>query len=878
MIRRVAFALMWVLCTAGVACAQTPETRAYEAAVRAFEDRALELADKYFTEFLQAYPNSQRAPEAILYRARAALMKRQMQAATDLLTTNASRAGPLQDQYRYWLGETYREATNYTAAAETFAALLKEFPASLRLLEASYGEALARFNLQDWPRVIRLLRGTNSPFARESQARPNHELVLRGRLLLGEALLESGDPDAAEAAVRELARSDLGPEFRWRAEYLIGRVRLQQGRAVDALNVSTNLLSLAAATGQRQFVAESQALRGAVFERLGDHTAAISAYEKNVTETTPPEYRRQALLRIIELTLEQNKLAEATDKLENFFTQYPQDAASEVALLTLGELNLRRHLATLAQPATNSLPAVTNFLQAALAQFERLATNHPNSPFAGRAHLQRGWCLWFDNRLPEAQLAFQSATNKLGHSDDEAVAQFKIADIQFQLGDLTNALAGYRAVVDNYKNIPRVQDELMGRALYQIVRASLETDNLPGATAAMQEIVRSHGESPFADPGLLLLGQKLTHARRAGDARVLFGRFLKQSPQSPLRPEVELAIARSYVQEKNWEGALQQYESWLARFGTNQLRPRAESSYAYAHYHAGRLTNALTLLTNFLAQFPADSNAPAAKYLVGALYFDQKDYVNAEYHFQGLFQNTNWIGNRLSFEARLMAARAAAARQDYKAAYDYCLRLVNDTNPPPELAAEAFFAAGDVLIQQAGDPARPLDKFLEAITAFNKVIQLYPTNYRATLAWGRIGDCHFQLASEDPKSYEHATNAYFKVLSAPDADVSARSQAKVGIGQVFERLANSGTPQLWKAAFEYYYSVVNPRDLRDGEQLDPHWFKAAGLAAARLAEEHQEWETAARIYARMIDVLPPLRSSLEKKLEKAREQVATSSL
>jgi hypothetical protein len=80
-------------------------------------------------------------------------------------------------------------------------------------------------------------------------------------------------------------------------------------------------------------------------------------------------------------------------------------------------------------------------------------------------------------------------------------------------------------------------------------------------------------------------------------------------------------------------------------------------------------------------------------------------------------------------------------------------------------------------------------------------------------------------------------------------------------------------PDLWRAAFESYYSVADPRHLRDGEKLDPYWFNIAGLAAARLAEEHQEWETAIRIYARMIEALPPLRPSLEKKLEKAREQL-----
>jgi len=878
MARHVFIAISWLICTVTVVSAQTPETRAYEAAEGAFKDRIPELADKYFREFIQAYPNSPRVPQAILYRARAALLRHDTEAATGLLTTNAARATQLQDEYRYWLAETHREATNYTAAADTFASLVRDFPASPRVLEATYGEAVARFKLQQWSRVIDLLRATNAPFAKEAQARPNHELALRGQLLLADALLENGDASAAEAALLSLAQRELAAEFRWRSQYLLCRIRLAQGRAADALAAGTNLVALAAATGQRQFIAESHAVHGAVLERLTDYGAAIAAYQRNITENSPPEYRRQALLRIIQLTLEQNKLNEATEKLESFFAQYSDDAASEVALLTLGELNLRRHLASLAN-RTNAAPVTTNFLQVALSHFDRLTTNNPPSPFIGEAHLNRGWCFWFDGRMPEAQQAFQLATSKLPHSESEAVARFKLADVQFQLRDYTNALAGYRAVINDYKGLPRVQEELISHALYQLLRVTLELKDLPAASTAVQELLRSHSESPFAEPSLLLLGQDLAKNLRARDARNLFAQFVRLYPDSPLRAEVELAIARSYLHERQWEPALQHYEAWLNRFGrTNQLRSRAEFSYADANYQAGRLTNALPLFTNFLARFPNDPNAPAAQYSVGALYYAQKDYVNAESTFQRLFQSTNWSGHKLTYEARIMAARSAAARQDYKAAYDYSVALASltDTNAA-ELTVDAFFIAGESLIQQQGNPTRPLENFELAITAFNKIIQLHPTNSSAPLAWGRIGDCYFQLASQDPKLYDNATNAYFKVLTSPVADVSARSQARVGIGIVLERLAKTTDPELWRTAFESYYSVADPRNLRDGEKLDPYWFYNAGLAAARLSEEHQEWETAMRIYQRMIDALPALRPGLERKLEKAREQLGPSS-
>lgn len=873
-------ALAAALTLSNFAAAQTPETRAYEAAVRAFEDGVFDLAEKDFAGFIQSYPSSLRIPEAVLYRARSALRQQQTKVATDLLNTNAARAGQLADQYQYWLAEAHRQSTNFQAAAEGFAKLIRDFPTSGRLLEASYGEALARFKLQEWQRVVDLLRNTNGAFHQQVQQRTNDELVIRGQLLLAEALVENGDPTGAEATLRVLANRELVPEFRWRVEYLRSRTQFAARRAADALLSSTNLVSFAAATGQRQFVAESYALRGAILERLGDYRAAISSYENNVTENAPPEYRRQALLRIIELTLDENRIAEAAQKLENFFTQYPQDAASEVALLTLGELNLKRHLVGEdgAAPAA-AVPVPTNFLQIAVSHFNRLLTNYPGGSMVGKAHLNRGWCLWLDGKIPEAQLAFMAATNRLPRSDDGALAQFKIADTQFQLGDFTNAIVNYQAILNNYHGFARVEDELIDHAAYQVLRAALEINDLPAAARAMKQILgdsESRGPlMPYAERGLLLLGQSLTRASHAADARELFSRFLSRHPNSPLCAEVELASARSYVQEYNWDAALQKYEAWMERFGTNNLLARAHYDYASINYQAGRLTNALALFTNFLARFPGDTNAPAAKYWVGVFYFGQKQFVEAEYHFQGLFQNTNWSANPLIYEARMMAARAASARQDFKSAHDYCLNLANDTNCPPNLTAEAFFALGDILVQEAADPAKPLGKFEDAITAFSKIVQLFPTNSRAPLAWGRIGDCSRQLAAQDPKLFEQATNAYHQVLGSR-ADVAARTAAEVALGQVMEQLAKTLDPQLWKTAFNHYYNVVSGKNLRDEEKADPHWYKEAGLAAARLAEEHQQWEVAIRIYTRLIEVLPPLRIPLEKKIDKAREQLRGS--
>src|SRR6185436_15711033 len=90
------------------------------------------------------------------------------------------------------------ESSNYLAAAESFAQLKADHPESPLVLNASYGEALAKYKLGEIVRVIELLRDSAGGFQRSAQAKPNEEATAKGLLLLAEALLVQKDYKAAE--------------------------------------------------------------------------------------------------------------------------------------------------------------------------------------------------------------------------------------------------------------------------------------------------------------------------------------------------------------------------------------------------------------------------------------------------------------------------------------------------------------------------------------------------------------------------------------------------------------------------------------------------------------------------------------------------------
>jgi hypothetical protein len=95
-------------------------------------------------------------------------------------------------------------------------------------------------------------------------------------VLLAEAYFARNDYRAVEETLRPLARQKLSAELGWRRQYLICRAQLADGRPRDAWEGITNLLALAAASGQRGLQAESVAFEAGVLEQLNLPDEAIA--------------------------------------------------------------------------------------------------------------------------------------------------------------------------------------------------------------------------------------------------------------------------------------------------------------------------------------------------------------------------------------------------------------------------------------------------------------------------------------------------------------------------------------------------------------------------------------------------------------------------
>jgi TolA-binding protein len=872
---RILFILVLLALTAGRADAALfgGEKRAFELASRSFELQMWSRAEKEFAAFIKDHPKSEKLTDALLFQAQALFAQKKYQEVTLLLVAREGDAGKSADQFLYWIAQAEFESGNHRDAAKTFGRLARDFPFSARRLEAAVGEAAALVQLSEWQQVTNLLRRSDAPFRMAASASKGSESASRGFLLLGEAQLALKNYFDAAAALNLAAPGAKG-ELEWRRRLLLCRAMAEGGRTEEAAKETLGLIETAESVRQPELIAESVVYRADILERLGQAGDAIAALRRNLTNS-PDARQREALTRITRLALENNQLDIATKSLEQYL-EAGNAPAADLAWLTLGEVRLKQHVAQSANSLTND--ATTNFLALATNCFQRVVAATPPSKLAGKAQLNLGWCFWIEKNMAESGAAFEAAVKRLPESEDLAVAKFKLADVMFAQTNFSGALENYQAALRLATNWPSVSAALSAPASYQALRASLELTNAAGAESAMRGILAADAAGGSADGAVLLVAQAYVDAKQPAAAQRMFTEFVQRFPESALRPEAELLVARMREEQADWPNAAAAYETWLTQFPTNLLRPHVEFQRAFSAARSGDETKALRLFTNFVAQFPTNELAARAQWWVADHFYQREEFALAELNYKQLFQN--WKTSPLAYEARMMAGRAAVARSAPRAdAVDYFASITSDTNCPPELRAQALFAYGGVLMKPDATETNRTESLNDAIKVFNVIVREDDrTNEVAALAWGEIGNCYLQLAVSDAAYYAAASNAYLASFSIPAASVATRGQSRVGLAVVLEKqaavLSNGERITLLRAARDLNLDVYFGKHLTDGETVDAFWRKKAASDAARLSESLGEWEQAIRLYRDMVREGLMTADALEKKIATAERQQA----
>lgn len=835
------------------------EQRDFNAAAKAFEDQLQNfgLAERHFASFLDNWPESKLRHAAIVYLSRCHYQRDTFAQAIRLLEANLQTAGAWGDQFRYWIGECHFAAGRFDQAALAYANLLilhKDSPLRFR---AAYNEALSRRREGHFSDTISLLTNPAGAFRQSAELFPKDPLNWSGQLLLAEARVETNNPEGTKDALNSLKSWELNQEQKWQRQYLLCRLNLLSGDPESALTSTTNLVKLADATGLSTARARTFHLQSGILEQLDRVDDAVNVLTNNLTQSTPSDLRREALLKVVDLNIGRGQLTNAISTLDNFQRVHTNDAALPLALRTVGELRLRQyHLL----PATNrSSSFATNLLTHAVDSLS-LAQQKSGSRI-GRSKYYRGWCHWHLKNWQAAAKDFESATENLPLSERHAIAMFKLGECHLQADAPTNAVNTLDRLVDYYRHSGRLREGLLDHALYKLMRAAVRIGDITRAEESVQHILSWYPESYFSDRSLLFFGQAINSLGDPQEARLAFEDLLERFPNSKLAPQVQIAIARTHEHERNWSSAAFQLLNWARRFPTNSLLPDVEYERAWLTYQSGAPDQAFQLYTNFITKFPQHTNAPLAEKWVADYFFNVGNYVRAQERYQLLYENPNWQNTRIQYESRLAAGRAALAGGLINEATNTFIRLAQDTSCPIDLKPEVLFALGDSLgrNQMHG----------QAINAYSRITRDHSNHRLAPYAFGKIGNSHLQLSrpdqarSDDQARLDLAIAAYESAMKHPLAESSARTLAEFGLGEVKVRKREFPT------AINHYTNILYRRNLRENEPADFHVIRESGFALARLLEDQRSYREAIRIYERLINEFPSLKPILSPRIQRA---------
>jgi TolA-binding protein len=870
------FAWIFLVVAPSSLWAAEAEENAFRAATDAFRDKFYERADEQLGAFIKSFPASTNLNRAVLLQAQARNFLKKHDAAIELLQENLPKAGSLADEYLLTWGDALGAKGDYAGAADKYGRLLKEVPQSPLKLQAAYSQALSAYRQKDFDTTIKLLGEPEGEFQKLSAAAPEDRLSFAGKLLWADALLAAGKLKEAAVAAEAIPIVPNRPEWHWERFDALARVELAGTNSIAALSHLTNAVAAAQSAQNPRLQAQSWTLEAELYRKLGQTKNAVAVFDKIASvDALPVDQRRLAVLKSVELLSNSGELNNAIQKLESYLNVSTNEPAADLLKVKAGELWIDHARLLAADRGANSasLTAATNALATARAHLNSVITQHTNSAHSGRAWLNLGWSLWEEGmlleqpaRMQESESAFRTAAEKLTRSDDQAVALFKTADAQMRLQQPEAAITNYTRVIKEFSDLPQVKNALFAKTYAQLIRANVELGNLPGAEENLARLRSEYPNNPVTEESVLTFGLALLRTGESQKARALFQEFLSQYPSSSRAAEMKFAEARTYGTEGDFATALQKHEQWLQVFTNHTSRADVEFQHGVLLDRLGQGTNALTVFTNFVSRFPLHPLAPAAQTWVADHFHSQESWARAEQSYQRVFQNTNWIGLPLAYYSRMMAARTAFQRGGYNDARSYLTNLVIDPKCPADLKAEAWFALGDIFLEEPiTGSTNALHNFTQAAAVFDRIVSQYPTNQIALLALAKKGDCYFQIAAHTNffDSYVTASNAYSTVLKSAALSMKARNQAEFGLARVLEKMAEGKSEterlKLRKTALNHLLNIVYGND-NAGQRADPFYLKLGGREAGRLAEELGERDAAIALYKRLSVELPASRS------------------
>ncbi|MBX2893860.1 MAG: tetratricopeptide repeat protein [Cyclobacteriaceae bacterium] len=675
------------------------------------EEIALLSAEAYFkkADYKNAYAGYKqylegreaKADKGVLLRAGyAAYVLNENEPATKYLKLSFADADSIGFYSAYYLGSLYLKQ-NQKPMAQTAFDIARKFKADARLVEEStYQYAKVSYDMGQPDKAI-------TEFEKLLVTYPNSTHAEEIKELLGQAYVNASNYNKAIQYIEAMkTRSPAVDRAFQKATLLKGMEYFNKDDYANAVQMFEKSLRFPVEPG---YVAEASFWSGEAYSIGRRYEQAAEQYQRIIAL---PGYNNTELLVKTRYGLGYSYFnTKQYDRALFNFKEFVNKAPRNQPNLADGTLRLA------------DCYYVTKSYSGALIHYRRAA--QLKSADEDYAHLQAGVVLATMSKYDEAAAELDLVIRNFSQSSFLDEAMYERAQIEFEQGNYSNAVAGYTSLIQSKPTSQYIP--------YAYTRRAASNFNLKeyGKTAndyiAVLENFASH---PASKDVLIPLQEALNLSGRSGEFDKYLADYKTAHPDAKGIESVEYEAAKNLYFNQNYQRAIAALATYITAYPQTANLSEAKYYQAESYYRLKEWNKALAIYQD-VAQ---DKNFLFAGKVVGRLAeleFKQANYTRAVVNFQQLVkvaankkeQYTAWSGlmeshyllaqydsaekyARIILEkgninagaqnkASLFLGKAAMARGDYELAQDEFLNTLNSARD--EYGAEAKYLLGEIL-------------------------------------------------------------------------------------------------------------------------------------------------------------------------------------
>lgn len=318
-----------------------------------------------------------------------------------------------------------------------------------------------------------------------------------------------------------------------------------------------------------------------------------------------------------------------------------------------------------------------------------LLEEYPSSEFAGSSFYWIGESYTKENKQNEAIRFLEEAVNKKKNNNYVDYSIFTLASTYEKTGDYKNAVKYYDQLLSFHSESP-----LAPAAQIRIGICYFKLKDYQSSILELNNPALSSLPDDLYSESIYLLANSYYRVENYDEAEKTYKEVIQKFPSSDLIEESKYGLAWTYFQQKKYTGAYDLFNELSKNANQDSIAIKSFYWKAEAKRYSGEDEAAFNIYKEFLNKFPNNELASGVQYQMGVLYFDDKNFDNAQDY---LTASESSPDNSIKIKALTLKGEINLSNKKFIEAKHNFENAINVQNVPVQLKARALLGLGSSL-------------------------------------------------------------------------------------------------------------------------------------------------------------------------------------